>query len=763
MDDLEKRQQALDRDALEDARERLKKAARRAPLRLLRKYWKAVAEAVQKAQKTAEEGANWPYVVPLVAIDAEKLALITLGTTLKSVGDPETARFGPSVASVLREIAQLCWYENVCDKLQSRERNLAYALARRNKNPWHARRRASRMIAEFREERWGDTDMGLQLGGALLDLAIKATGLFFKQARRKASSTIQLTPKGKEEVQKLLILDELLLVPIRRPRVLPPVPWTGPRGGGYGDDTLDLVSAHKNGPPTTPLAHGDLGIACRAVNALQETPWRIHRRLYEVMREAWASGEPEEVLPPPLPAKREARNARLEREILAARDAMERRLALARRFLDDLEIYFPWHLDWRGRAYPIPQVVNPQADDAGRALIEFARGKPLGERGARWLAVHLANLWGRDGVNHMPFDERVKWVKDHQEELLDSAAHPLEGKKFWTKAKKPWRFLASAMEWAGYVAEGPNYVSRQPVAMDGTCNVHQHLSGLGRDPVGGGYTNLVPEPKPQDIYQEVANRVAQYVGEVSRSDEDDLIAWLWDGLVDRVLVKQPTMTAPYGVTHKGLRDQIRAVIREDYPDRFQGPWSAAEYLIRPLKDALEKTLLKAVEITRWLRECAKLLGKKKQGLTWVVPTGFRVTNLYPKMEGHRVRTALITLETLRPAPGGKIDLTDAANGIVANLVHSLDAAHMMLTVCALYEKGLRDFAMVHDSYAVHAADVDLLQEVLREQFVRVHNEFTLAKLFDDMKASAPGVDLRPPPAPGSLDIAEVRRSLYLFS
>jgi DNA-directed RNA polymerase len=759
MEDLERRQQALERDALEEARERLKMASRRAPLRLLRKYWKGVSQAVRKAQNAAEEGANWPYVVPLVAIDPEKLALIALGVTLKCVGGPETTRFGPPVASVLREIAQWAWYENVCDILQSRERNLAIALARRNKNPWHARRRAGNMIAAFREERWGDSDMGLQLGGALLDLAIKSTGLFVKQPRPKASSTIQLTEKGKREVQHLLAVDLFLLTPVHRPMVLPPVPWTSARGGGYRDHTLDLVSS-KDGSPTSP-AHGDLEIACRVVNALQETPWRINQRLFEIMRQAWALGEPKEILPPPLPVKRDRRNARREREILSARDAMERRLALAKVFVDDLEIYFPWHLDWRSRAYPIPQGINPQADDAGRVLIEFARGKPLGERGARWLAIDLANLWGRDGVNHLPFDERVQWVKDHQEEILDSAARPLEGKKFWTQADKPWRFLAAGLEWAGYVAEGPSYVSRQAIAMDGTCNVHQHLSAFGRDPVGGGFTNLVPGPRPQDIYQEVADRIAEYVNEAALCEDE--IAWEWQGVIDRALVKQPTMTTPYGVTHKGLRDQLRAVIREDHPDQFKGPWVAAEYLVRPLKDALAETLVKAVEITNWLRQCAKLLGMKKRGLSWVVPTGFRVTNHYPKLEGHRVRTALITLETLRPKPGGKIDLTEAANGIVANLVHSLDAAHMMLTVCELYAKGLRDFAMVHDSYAVHAADMDVMNRVLREQFIRVHTEFTLAKFAERLREEAPGVPIPDPPALGALDLADVLGAEYFFS
>ena len=36
--------------------------------------------------------------------------------------------------------------------------------------------------------------------------------------------------------------------------------------------------------------------------------------------------------------------------------------------------------------------------------------------------------------------------------------------------------------------------------------------------------------------------------------------------------------------------------------------------------------------------------------------------------------------------------------------------------------------MVHDSYAVHACDVPVMDRVLREEFVRLHGEFTLRSL-----------------------------------
>jgi DNA-directed RNA polymerase len=74
--------------------------------------------------------------------------------------------------------------------------------------------------------------------------------------------------------------------------------------------------------------------------------------------------------------------------------------------------------------------------------------------------------------------------------------------------------------------------------------------------------------------------------------------------------------------------------------------------------------------------------------------------------------------------------------------------------------------MVHDSYAVHASNVDLMNRVLREQFVRLHTEFTLAKFLDQIKAGAPEVRFTKksaPPELGMLDLAAVRDSVYLFA
>ena len=90
-------------------------------------------------------------------------------------------------------------------------------------------------------------------------------------------------------------------------------------------------------------------------------------------------------------------------------------------FLSDV-IYFPHNVDFRGRAYPLPPHLSHFGDDLSRGLLMFAEAKPLGERGLRWLKIHLASLYGFDKAN---FEERVEWVHQRLDDIYDSAENPI--------------------------------------------------------------------------------------------------------------------------------------------------------------------------------------------------------------------------------------------------------------------------------------------------------------------------------------------------
>lgn len=84
-------------------------------------------------------------------------------------------------------------------------------------------------------------------------------------------------------------------------------------------------------------------------------------------------------------------------------------------------MYFPHNIDFRGRAYPIPQLFNHIGNDLSRSLLVFDEAKPLGERGLKWLKIHLANCYGNDKCT---FEEREQFVDDNMDKVMASADDP---------------------------------------------------------------------------------------------------------------------------------------------------------------------------------------------------------------------------------------------------------------------------------------------------------------------------------------------------
>ena len=65
-------------------------------------------------------------------------------------------------------------------------------------------------------------------------------------------------------------------------------------------------------------------------------------------------------------------------------------------------------------------------------------------------------------------------------------------------------------------------------------------------------------------------------------------------------------------------------------------------------------------------------------------------------------------------------LKSPESGITANFVHSLDAAHMRYVINSMADSGIKDFWAVHDDFGTHAADIDTMMRIIREEFVELH-------------------------------------------
>lgn len=647
-----------------------------------------------------------------------------------------------------------------------------------------------------------------QIGFKLMELVIEATGLFTKEGSKHKRGTIyRLMPT--ETLQGWLDNQHdrcSTMEPINLPMLVRPRRWRSPTYGGYLTPRAgNRFVKQRNKAYHEELRGHDVDACYESVNHIQDTPWQINADVLAVMQEVWSDGTSLGGLPQraddPIPAKphdidtNEAAKAEWKREAarvyaanaerVSARMAVMQGLWVARRFVDEDRIYFPHELDFRGRVYPIPVFgPSPQGSDWQKALIHFADGKALGLQGFRWLQIHIANLFGVDKVS---FDDRLAWVAENIDAILDSGANPLDGARFWTAADSPYCALAACMELnrAMSLDDPTTYESRIPVALDGSCSGLQHFSAMLRDEDGGRTVNLRPSETPADVYMAVAAKAQE------EADATDTITFEnaegieltipnpWrGGKVNRKIAKRPTMTYCYSATRFGMQQMIHQTLKElDREAALAGEqpylggadnYHAAMWLSHVLYRAIRSTIRSAAAAMDWLRDAAQVAAKADLPLWWETPMGLPILQEYKKSKGKRIIThwAGARLDVMLSVEEEKIDSRAQANGVAPNFVHSLDAAHLQSVALQSRREGIAHLAMIHDSFGTHAADTDRLSGILRETFIKQYEGDVLGDFYEQLKQQLGeelAEELPAPPKAGTLDLNAVLNAAYTFA
>ena len=111
---------------------------------------------------------------------------------------------------------------------------------------------------------------------------------------------------------------------------------------------------------------------------------------------------------------------------------------------------------------------------------------------------------------------------------------------------------------------------------------------------------------------------------------------------------------------------------------------------------------------------------------------------------------------------GNIDKPHQGRGVAPNFIHSCDAAHLQLTVCNCYDKDIKHFAMIHDSYGTTLAQTQTMYDTVRESFIQMYTEHDVFQEFKDSMEALTDKEIPDIPNKGSLDIEIVRDSKYIF-
>lgn len=647
----------------------------------------------------------------------------------------------------------------------------------------------------------------LRLGLLVLQAIVTGTrlvevGVEWKQTPRFNKSFRVIIPT-KETIEWLEQADDAwaTMSPIYLPTLEEPIPWEGPEGGGYLTDLVlgrPVARFHDDAQRQALEEPGRVppSASYHALNALQACAWKVSEDVRQCVEDIWMAGAGVGGLPPrddvPIPDKpadiaenAESRRAycrvasdayRLNHELRSQRCGVAIHKIAAQRMAPFQRFYFPHRLDFRGRAYPTLAGLSPQGPDMCRAMLRFADEDELTDR--RWLHITGANLFGVKGTLTEREEAGKLLVSNRAVRVYED---PLDARDLWLEASEPWQFLAWCLE----VGDIHRKTTGLPCHVDASNNGLQILSILAGDRTLAKLTNVLPNERPSDIYQTVADRAEEAVNAEARGElrsaldrplkklsRDQRIAcakeWLAvlpGGKVARACAKRPVMTLPYGVTPWSAQRYVRdwsEEVKLTVSHFTDGKHKAFRYLANVIMEEVKGLCGSAIAVMKYLQTCSTLIVKSGNLPAWTAPSGWPVVQHYREQVAKTIKAPLAqSISTLHIRHGrGKPSVTDNRLGIAPNFVHSIDASVMAYTL----DGWERSVAAIHDSFATTSPYVPDLLARAKRAFVQCIVDADPLGDFANHARSKFRVKIPDPPERAEpIRAEEVLASEYLFS
>lgn len=743
------------------------------------------------------------------------LALTVLSTVISLLGNPKPQGTVQIALAIVNKLKTLDLYNNITEHNPKFIAYLGNEFKRANK------RRKEFLIKKHIEDLKDfdsyskDKKIATRIGALLIDILINSGANIVEKytafnSKGNKQYYLRLTDSATNSILTIgrNNLANIMSIANRLPMIVEPIAYDSSLKGGYINDKIPLMkSIHKIQRDFTKSK--DLSKVLPIVNKLQSVSWRFNRRIVDLITDIFESNMVDHSnmsrltkLIGDLPT---ANNIdikdiirkedygelidgwQLEREAYHnyTKDKNEmsiildkekgKRLALIfalgvyTKLADYDNIYFPQQLDYRGRIYPKPTFLSVQQPSYIKAMLEFSNGEYLTETGVEGLKIHIANSYGFDKVS---FKDRIRWVEENIEKILEAAQDPIESCYYWNEADSPFEFLAGCMALDDHLKGLKVHL---PTGFDSTCSGIQVYSGLLMDKVGAESVNVVNtynedgEVIRADIYDKISKKVNQYLEEgdypiefefkdaegVERRVSTAIEAHSIVGKITRGLVKRNVMTFVYSVTFRGMQDQLRSEL-EDMKfagnQFWEGEFWVVVRLIATLNHkAITELIHGGVLGQEYFKDCVKDL---KEPACWTTPIyNFPIMQSSFKFETHRYKTFLGQLSVQYQTD--KLDTRSQSNAIAPNIIHSLDSTILYGAV----DRFKGDIGTIHDCFLVHPNNWKEIQRCFKESYIEIMEAKPLETIGKQLDPNG----IVEVPWIGTLDLEDVRKATYIIS
>ena len=637
----------------------------------------------------------------------------------------------------------------------------------------------------------------------------------------REQAKLNINPKYLQEIK-----DKVIIHPSSLPMLCPPVEWNNKRFGGYLDNKIKHTNLITGSLIGQSHETKNLENLYKAVNILQKIKFGINNHLLDFINNDGLY----------LLEKLSNEGEELQRELT---------LKVAKIY-SKTPFYLPVNSDWRTRIYTQSFFISYQGGDLASALLNFWDGAPLSEEGKYFFYINGANNHNEDSLSKKSLVERIKWVEDNYDRIinLDKELILSAENKFVFSA-----FCLNMRDLhynPGTIIKTPVFLDATCSGVQHLSAMMRDLE-LGQL-VNLSKSN--DTDKPADLYSEVVNPVNKALNSYGSTSTEHAVLSLLKFTrkeIKPIVMTKVYNISVYGIAQQlglGFRKTV-SFLSNDNPSRTHdnsifpisdlehlnnSDTTTLDYLYEKLEEGLingsikngkkkgkveyyapgingkviltRKNIYKIAEIINeqifilfpslnniyaYFLDIAKLMVKLNLPLTWITPSGIKITQNYLKSKTTKlaiklfgVKKTLILRETIKERNNLK-----QINAIIPNIVHSLDASHLLNVINSAESKGIVPVITVHDCFGTHPNRMAALQNEVKKEFILLYTHQDFLEVFhnriiqsirdnnleiiemNDMPRFVifmeESIEIPQLPKTGKLDLADVNFSTYMIS
>ena len=528
----------------------------------------------------------------------------------------------------------------------------------------------------------------------------------------------------------------------------------------------------------------------KSMNVLQQTEWKINTKVRDILLR-----NRKKILNQYKDFPKKYKSKIIEFDLTMERSEL----------IGDKSFYQYTEADYRGRVYYTTPFLNFQGNDIARGQMLFAEGKPMTDEGLRRLKIHIAccynETYSKDNLPEWLTTDYLPYLKEEELDDISVDKMTLEDREAWadnnikklmeiadkeiidSNAEKPISLLASVLEIKDAL-DKEEYITYLPIPIDGSNNGWQHLCAMSKDKEAGELVGIVPQDIQKDFYVQCAKDLIKRVPEWFEERQMPMKH------IRKGIAKRGSMTRAYSAGVQKIAENMYLDCHvEGYLDRYNITEEDCELLAKHLIKAIDEVCAGPLQTMKFLQKIAEAeiaseysKNIKQKSIRWTTPSGFpviyeafvenefkekaiiscskrKVKPIITKEDGSKEETDTIRIQHVGKEPTDKPKIRSFMSGISPNFVHSMDAAHMSKVI----SKWGADFGAVHDSFSVHACDVDELLDLIKEEFIIMYSYSNFFEVIEKMIITNPDNFNYNQPKLGSLDIREVKNSDYFFA